>query len=224
MPREARIGCAAYPYHVTQRGNFEMNVFEDDQDKEQYMEFFMLYKKKYNVKLYAWCLMDNHVHFIVEPSTEKGLAQLFSFTHMRYSQYFNKKKGVKGHLWQGRFLSCPLDVGHLYEAVRYVELNPTRAGMVKKIGSYRWSSLLMHLNGKGEFPLSPISKYLEIDNWEEYLNEKVNHDVLNTIRNSTKSNRPAGNSKFISKLEKLTGRSFSFNKKGRPKKSKAKIK
>ncbi|MFT6747348.1 MAG: putative transposase [Glaciecola sp.] len=89
--------------------------------------------------------------------------------------------------------------------------------MVNKTSSYRWSSLLMYLKGGGEFHLSPISKYLKIDNWEEYLNEKVNDDGLNTIRNSTRSNRPVGNSKFISKLEKLTGRSFSFTKQGRPK-------
>ncbi|MFT6747346.1 MAG: putative transposase [Glaciecola sp.] len=224
MPREARIGCAGYPYHVTQRGNFQMNVFEDDEDKHQYMEFFMFYKNKFQVKLYAWCLMDNHVHFIVEPSTEKGLAQLFSFTHMRYSQYFNKKKGVKGHLWQGRFFSCPLDVEHLYEAVRYVELNPKRAGMVKRIDGYRWSSLLMHLKGKGEFEVSPISDYLDIENWKDYLNEKVNDDMVQLIKSTTKANRPAGNSIFIGELEKITGRSFSFNKKGRPKKEKREIK
>ena len=168
--------------------------------------------------------MDNHVHFVVEPTTETGLAALFSYTHMRYSQYFNKKKGVKGHLWQGRFFSCPLDVEHLYDAVRYVELNPMRARMVKRLGGYRWSSLLMHLKGKGEFELSPISDYLEIDNWKEYLNEKVKDEVIQTIRSSTKRNRPAGNSKFIEHLEKLTGRSFSFKKKGRPKKNAIEIK
>ena len=77
----------------------------------------------------AWCLMSNHVHFVVEPSTEDGLAKVFNNTNMRYSQYFNRKRGLAGHLFQGRFFSCVLDSDHLYEAMRYVELNPLRAGV-----------------------------------------------------------------------------------------------
>jgi hypothetical protein len=80
------------------------------------------------------------------------------------------------------------------------------------------------LKVRGELELSPISDYLDIQNWKEYLNKKVIDDVVQLIKSSPKANRPAGNSKFISKLEKLTGRSFSFNKKGRSKKGKAEIK
>ena len=137
MPRDARVVCAGDPYHVTQRGNYRQDIFDEEEDREKYMEFFMMYREKFNVKLYAWCLMSNHVHFVVEPSTETGLANLFRFAHMRYSQYFNKKKGASGHLFQGRFHSSPLDKEHLYEALRYVELNPLRAGLItkRKIGT-----------------------------------------------------------------------------------------
>ena len=84
MPRDARVVCADVPYHVTQRGNYRQDIFEEDEDREKYMEFFMMNLEKFDVKLYAWCLMNNHVHFIVEPSTEDGLANLFRFAHMRY--------------------------------------------------------------------------------------------------------------------------------------------
>ena len=83
--------------------------------------------------------MDNHVYFVVEPQKEDGLALLFKYTHMRYSIYFNKKWGSLGYLFQGIFFSCLLDEAHLYEAIRYVELNPIRANMVADLEDYYWS-------------------------------------------------------------------------------------
>jgi putative transposase len=220
MPRESRVVCAHYPYHVTQRGNYRQDVFDDDEDREIYMRFFMEYKKKFKVKLFAYCLMDNHVHFIVEPSTEDGLAKLFSVVHMRYSKHYNKKKGSRGLLWQGRFFSCPLDVEHLYEAIRYVELNPIRAHLVNRLDSYDWSSLKFHLKGKGLHPVDSISKYLQIDDWRAYLKEKVREDILSMVKERTKANRPAGSSSFISKLESISGKKVNLTPKGRPKKIK----
>ncbi len=218
MPREARVVCVGVPYHVTQRGNFRMNIFEEDVDREKYLEFFLMYKAEFGVKVYAWCLMSNHVHFIVEPSTERGLADLFKFTHMRYSQYFNKKRGVVGHLWQGRFFSSALDSDHLYEALRYVELNPLRAGIVNRIDGYVWSSMKEHLTGKGKLRLDDVSEHIEIEDWRAYLREKADEELVNNIRKKTKVGKPLGDSKFIKRIEKLTGRSFSLGKGGRPKK------
>ena len=222
MPRDARVIVLGVPYHVTQRGNYRQVVFDDDSDKEKYMEFFMLYKEEFGVKLYAWCLMSNHVHFIVEPSTENGLAELFKFTHMRYSQYFNRKRGAFGHLWQGRFFSCALDNDYLYEAIRYVELNPLRAGMISKIDAYKWSSTKerLKINSKGKGQLDSIEQYLQIDDWKEYLKEKGDEDFLNNIRNKTKLGKPLGDTKFIKRMEKLSGKEFTFRKSGRPKKEK----
>ena len=219
MPRDARIVCSGVPYHVTQRGNFKMDIFEEDADREKYLDFFKHYKEQFKVKLYAWCLMSNHVHFIVEPSTEKGLADLFKFTHMRYSQYFNRKKGSHGHLWQGRFFSCALDNDHLYEAMRYVELNPLRAGIVQRIDAYHWSSMKEHLGGKGKIQLDNVKKYLEIEDWKEYLREKGDEEIINNIRKRTKIGKPLGDAKFIKKMEKLSGKKFIYRKSGRPKKN-----
>ncbi|MFM7024215.1 MAG: transposase [Flavobacteriales bacterium] len=224
MPRIARVVVPSVPYHITQRGNYRQDIFEDDFDREKYLEFFMMYKESFDLKLYAWCLMSNHVHFIVEPSTEKTLAQVFNATHVAYSKYFNKKRGVFGHLWQGRFYSCALDNDHLYEALRYVELNPLRARMAKKIESYNWTSAKMRITGKGKIPLDSIRNYLEIDDWQDYLMEGVNEDLINEIRSKTRTGRPLGNEKFTKKIEKLSGRSFALKKAGRPKKQKLKTK
>jgi len=94
MPRDARVVCADVPYHVTQRGNYRQDIFEEDEDREKYMEFFMMNLEKFDVNLYAWCLMNNHVHFIVEPSTEDGLANLFRFA-LNFLQKMGQK--VKRH-------------------------------------------------------------------------------------------------------------------------------
>jgi putative transposase len=208
--------CEGVPYHVTQRGNYRQNIFEEDADREKYLELFLFYKEKFNIKLYAFCLMDNHVHFIVEPSSEKGLAQLFNCTHMRYSQYFNKKRAVNGHLWQGRFYSCALDADHLYEALRYVELNPLRAGIINRIDAYNWSSMKEHLNGKGVIKLDDHKHHIEIDDWRSYLKEKADDEILQQLKGRTKNGRPAGNISFIKKLEKKIGKAIPMHKKGRP--------
>lgn len=143
---------------------------------------------------------------------------MFNDTHMRYSQYFNKKRAVAGHLWQGRFFSCALDSDHLYEAIRYVELNPLRAGIVNRIDGYYWSSMKCHLNGKGKLLLDSIDKYLQIDDWKAYLREKGDEELINNIRKRTKIGKPLGDAKFIKKMEKLSGKKFTFRKNGRPKK------
>ena len=103
MPRSARFVIPGYLYHVTQRGNYRQKVFGEDQDRAVYLKHIQENSKQWKVEIYAYCLMDNHVHFIVKPCCPNSLARLFSIAHMKYSHYFNKKHKRKGHLWQGRF-------------------------------------------------------------------------------------------------------------------------
>jgi putative transposase len=219
MPRIARVMIPDIPYHITQRGNYRQNVFDDGEDKKVYLSFFEEYRKKYELKVYAWVLMDNHVHFIVEPADTISIAKVFKCTHMRYSHYYNKKKGAKGHLWQGRFYSCPLDAEHLYEAVRYVELNPIKACMVSHPQEYLFSSSRRIL---GDYPiqLDSVSKYFEINDWEEYLKEEVDSELVSKIRANSKTGRPSGGKDFISILEKRIGRVLVPKAHGRPMKVK----
>ncbi|WP_068349087.1 transposase [Kosmotoga arenicorallina] len=105
MPRSARIVLEGIAHHVTQRGNYRQSVFEDPEDRVKYLELIKEYSTKYGLKIYAYCLMTNHVHFIAVPEKEDSLAMTFKYAHMRYSQYFNRKHHRTGHLWQGRFYS-----------------------------------------------------------------------------------------------------------------------
>ena len=177
----------------------------------------MYYSKEHGLKLYAWCFMDNHVHFVVEPSLETALAKVFNAVHMRYSEYFNKKKGVRGRLCQGRFFSCPLDKSHLYEAIRYVELNPIRARISSDFKDYSWCSAYSRLRGDKTIPLNSIKRYLEIDDWEAYLKEAANEEIIAVFKSNTKTGRPSGDKRFVKRIEKMTGRSFNVRQVGRPK-------
>jgi len=154
MPRRARVVFEGVVHHITQRGNYRQNVFEDDSDKRKYVEFIREYSEKYGMKIYAYCLMSNHVHFIAAPVKEDSLAMTFKYSNMRYSSYFNKKNRRSGHLWQGRFYSCPLQFEHALEALRYVERNPVRARMVELPWEYEWSSAREHVGFNGEIDTS----------------------------------------------------------------------
>ena len=153
MPRIARAVAVGYPHHITQRGNYRQAVFESDEDYIRYLELLRLYCKKYSLKIWAYSLMGNHVHFIAVPIEPESLAKTFNTLHMRYAQYFNMKNKASGHLWQGRFYSCALDERHLYAGMRYVENNPVRARIVKRAEQYQWSSAGAHVErwcGRGE--------------------------------------------------------------------------
>jgi putative transposase len=162
--------------------------------------------------------MDNHVHFVVEPKKEDSLAMLFKYTHMRYSMYFNKKKGAHGHLFQGRFFSCVLDEEHLYQAIRYVELNPLRANMVLNLEDYYWNSAYFRLTWNTAYKLDSIDNYFEITDWKTYLQEPLDEEKIAQLRTHTKTGRPLGNEKFIQKLEKKLGIKISIEKPGRKRK------
>ena len=145
MPRSARVVFEGVVHHITQRGNYRQNIFEDSADRKKYIEFVSEYSRKYQMKIYAYCLMTNHVHFLAAPLRRDSLAMTFKYTNMRYSSYFNKKNRRSGHLWQGRYYSCPLHHDHALEALRYVERNPVRAKMVRLPWEYEWSSAREHV-------------------------------------------------------------------------------
>ena len=106
--------------------------------------------RKWQVEIWAWCLMPNHVHLIAVPKNEEGLARAIGEAHRRYTRRINSREGWRGHLWQERFASFPMDENYLLVATRYVEMNPVRAGMVHAPEDYRWSSARAHLEGQDD--------------------------------------------------------------------------
>ncbi len=218
MPRQIRIiipGCA---HHITQRGNYGVRVFENEADHLKYCSIVNQYAAKYQVEIISFCLMSNHVHFIVIPPAENAIARVFNTANMRYTQYKNAQKGERGHLWQGRFFSCVLDDEYLIRAMRYVERNPVRAKMVKKAEAYRWSSAGSHVGEKAsDILLSAGPIAFTASEWRTYL-QSEDKAMYAELKLKTQKGLPIGSESFIQKLEKKLKRVLVVRGQGRPRK------
>ena len=159
---------------------------------------------------------DEHVHFIAVPKKGDSLARAFGEAHRCYTRMRNFKEGVRGYLFQGRFSSCVLDERHLLVAASYVELNPVRAGIVKRAWAYPWSSASFHTGRSRMDPLVKDRKLRGlVSDWDEFLRD-VTHKEDETIRKMSRTGRPGGDAAFVSLVERLTARDLSRGKPGRP--------
>ncbi len=223
MPRIARVVVSGIPHHVTQRGNYQQIVFRSDEERKIYLRWMKKYSSKYELKVWAYGLMDNHVHFIVVPENRDSMARTFNQVHMRFSQLVHHKLGKRGHLWQGRFFSCPLDDAHLYAAVRYIETDAVRSGLVRNAEDYLWSSARSHIFGEHDELLSDdIPLISEIEDWRAYLAGSEDQLMIDRLRKCTASGYPAGDERFVKGIEELFGRNLATMQRGRPRKSKDK--
>ena len=220
MARLARSTIIGYPHQVTQRGNYEQTVFEEDADFRRYLSWLRECSDRYSIEIWAYCLMRNHVHFVCIPKTDGALAHAFNTLHMKYAQYFHGKKGVTGHLWRGRFLSCMLDDQSVFEEVRFIENNPVRARLVERAEDYPWSSARHHVLGESD-PVIMNGSFLngEIKDWRAYLEERGDAPILTRTWHSLKTGRPAGDEGFVHALEKILGRRLIALPRGRPRKA-----
>jgi REP element-mobilizing transposase RayT len=144
MARLVHIVAVNVPHHLTQRGNARQVILNSDAERSVYLELLQKYVELYQLSLLGYCLMSNHVHLLAVPHEEGALAMPLKQTHGRYASYWNATHKSSGHVWQGRFYSCPLDGAHLWIALRYAELNPVRAKLVGEASAWPWSSAAVH--------------------------------------------------------------------------------
>jgi REP element-mobilizing transposase RayT len=145
MTRIARVIVPGLPHHVTQRGNRGERVFLGNDDYALYHDWMAQSCARFGVSVWAYCLMPNHVHLILAPGDDMGLALAMGRTHRLYAGYFNARARQTGHLFQGRFGSVAMDEDHLMLAARYVALNPVRARLVAEASDWPHSSVRAHL-------------------------------------------------------------------------------
>lgn len=207
MPRIARVVVPGYPHHLTQRGNRRQPTFFCEQDYRSYISLMAEWCRHHQVVIWAYCLMPNHVHLVAVPATTDGLARAIGEAHRRYTLRINQREGWRGHLWQERFSSCVLDQSHLISAVRYVELNPVRAGLVSSSESYPWSSARAHLGGEDDGLVTVQPLLGMIGSWRDYLAEE-NSGSLERLRHHERTGRPLGSAEFVRHMESMTGRSL----------------
>ena len=211
-----RLVVPGFAHHITQRGGRKQKTFFEESDYAGYIRRLMERLSEVEISIWAYCLMPNHVHFVAVPRTEDALRRLFGYVHAQYARATNKAHDWQGHLWQERFFSTVMDERHTVAAMRYVELNPVRAGLCKTADEWLWSSARAHL-GLAHDPLLDLEATARvIDDWSEYLDLAADAHVQDKIRSATRTGRPAGGRVFIEMLEEITGRNIRAQKGGRP--------
>ena len=217
MSRMARVVVPHYPHHIIQIGNRRQNVFFGERDKEHYLFLLRQNTRKARIEILGYCLMDNHIHVIAVPRQANSLSRGIGETHRQYTSAINNREGWKGYLWQGRFMSYVLGGRHLCAAMRYIERNPIRAGIVQRAEDYPWSSARAHIGLEENKILSDNFLPHDLEDWSSFVNknEESAKDLL--FSKHAKTGRPLGDEHFLSELETITGRSIKKNKPG-PKK------
>lgn len=146
MARLPRTRAAGYPHHVIQRGNNRQAVFRDAADHQKYLALLQEISRAHAVDVHAYVLMTNHVHLLVTPEADDGLSRFMQALGRRYVRWFNDRHQRTGTPWGGRFRSTVVAADrYLLACMRYIELNPVRAGLVADPGDYRWSSHAHHI-------------------------------------------------------------------------------
>jgi putative transposase len=218
MPRIARIVGVGYPHHIVQRGNNRENVFLDRTDYQKYLSFLTRYSKEKEIAILAYCLMENHVHLLVIPQEEEALAKMMQGVALCYTQYFNRKEGRTGRLWECRYQSTVIDgERYLWAVSKYIESNPVRAGIAKRPEDYSYSSAKAHILGR-QNPLlkEPLFDKDEINQYRKLMKSEEDKKVIEEIRNQTRLGKPLGDEGFLESLSERLGYSLSFRPKGRP--------
>jgi putative transposase len=173
--------------------------------------------ERFGISLWAFCLMENHVHMIAVPGAKDSFARAIGEVHRKYTGVINTREDWKGYLWQGRFITYPLSESHLFAAVRYVERNPVRAGLVAAAEEYLWSSARAHVRMEPHPLLAPCPLESQIPDWSSYLGQRDNVADIELFVRHAHTGRPLGSDDFLKRLEALTGRVLMPKKRGRRK-------
>ena len=185
MPRKPRVEIAGY-YHIVNRGVEQRVIFKEDEDYKKFEELLCTYAPSYGVTIHNYCLMSNHYHLLIEIE-DGNLSKFMRQINMNYSIYFNKKNRRSGHLWQGRFKSWYVtDTAYLYTLILYIEQNPLKAKMVKKVEEYPYSTAHYFLEKK--LPQCLKNSYIaqnykdDKEAIEIFLNSSIDSSVLQELK------------------------------------------
>ena len=226
MPRTGRIVLPGYPHHVVQRGHNRQVVFAGEADYRRYLGHLQELSTTFEVRVHAYCLMTNHVHLLLTPGDADGaLARLMKALAARTTRYRNKLEGRTGTLWESRYRSSPVQSDrYLLACVRYIELNPVRAGMVAEAADYPWSSYRQRIGLDGSAWIEPDPAYLGLGHseqarrraYEGFLHEAIPEGEWALIRESLQRGQLTGTQRFVDEVARIAGRRVEFRRPGRP--------
>jgi putative transposase len=209
MSRKPRVHFPGAVYHVISRGNQKQTIFEDRDDFLQFRKFLEDAQRRFSFRLYAYVLMPNHFHLLLEVSSHP-LFKVMQTLLYRYTRYFNNRHRMVGHLFQGRYraILCDRD-NYLLELVRYLHLNPVRAGLADDATQYPWSSHAVFLKGRDErgVAVEEVLSYLSkrrgdaVRKYTEFVSEGAGQGHRDDFY-EVKEQRYLGDDEFIDQVEK----------------------
>ena len=214
MPRRLRIHLDAQPLHLVQRGHNRDACFFADEDYHCYLHWLTAALHETGCALHAYALMTNHVHLLLTPAKAAVVPRLVIALGRRYVQYINKTYRRTGTLWDSRYKSSLVQAEtHLLRCMRYIELNPVRAGMVDDPARYRWSSYRHNGLGQRDELLSPHPAYLDLDRevgarraaYRALFRSELDADALADIRRALNQGQPLGDARFAARICAMTG-------------------
>ena len=227
MPRMGRLVISNYPHHVIHRGHNRQPVFAGDDDYRYYLDNLAEWKVNLDCRLYAYCLMTNHIHLVVDPGDDpESLAKLMKRVASRHTRYVNRIESRSGTLWEGRYRSSIIcDDAYLLACCRYVEMNPVRAQMVSHPAEYRWSSY-GEKTGEGLGIVDPDPAFLGLAEDEERRKRAYERWVLSAapegewarIGKAALRGHLTGNHQHEEEVAEKLGVRLEMKKPGRPRK------
>jgi putative transposase len=225
MPRRPRIKLAGVPQHVVQRGINREPCFFAEEDYHSYLHWLEKAAADWHCALHAYVLMTNHVHLLVTPETETGIAKLMQAVGRRYVQYINRSYKRTGSLWEGRYKSSVIQAEtYLLTCMRYIELNPVRADMVQDPSQYRWSSYRHNGLDQADPRITPHLLYLAIGQdaadrqtaYRALFRSELDEDALGDIRLALSQGQPLGQGRFGDRICAAAGVRRTQKRPGRP--------
>ena len=198
-----------------------MRIFSNSSEKRLYLKRFRQLAQEHQVQVHAYCLMSNHVHFLLTPAQHDSLAKLFQRLHTWWAGWKNKKLGRTGHLFQSRFHSSPVDETHYWNALRYIERNPKRAKWREDLGEWEYSSARARLRGEADEHLDVVQEPIRHRGWgpqqyREFLDD-TDEAGDQLLRRCLPGNRPCGSAEWIREREQRYQRRLAWARPGRPK-------
>ncbi len=230
MARLPRYFVKGIPLHIILRGNNREPIFGNDEDCQFFKEALLDAAKRHDLAVHAYVFMTNHIHLLASPGKEESVPKVMQSVGRRYVQYFNFHYQRTGTLWEGRYRATVVDAeNYLFECMRYIELNPVRAGMARHPRDYPWSSYRANAEGKADALVSPHGLYRSLARGEderrtayrELVKAPMDAELLAEIRDCTNKGWALGSGRFQAKIERLAERRTAPLPKGRPKKSDA---
>lgn len=227
MARLPRYFVKGQPQHIIQRGNNREVIFVHDDDYLFYLECLQSAIKKNKLCVHAYVLMTNHVHILASPETENSISKTLQSVGRRYVQYFNYTYKRTGTLWEGRYKATVIDSDqYLLTCMRYIELNPVRAGMIEQPSAYPWSSYAANAEGKINklikshevYRLMGVSESERQSAYRQLFRLAIGKSELDALREATNKGWVLGSDLFREEIERLSGRRSVAKPRGRPKK------